>query len=396
MACSKLEGRLIVVQVGPALWRGARQATQVRAGPAGPARRIRAPLSRRRVDSQLRAVTDLRAVCSAPGKVILFGEHAVVYGHPAIAAATDQRTQVEVDCCGSEFTVNGFRIHDRYHSYLLTAVEQVWKRQEPVRIQTEGGVPSASGTGSSAALTVATVGALHKLLGQTDLGHLAQDAFAVERATQGGGSPTDTSTATAGGGIAISKSDDPPKVGDKLWEVLWDKPGEERAWTVERIAFAELTVVVGNSGVKGRTDAQVAKVAHAVKKNAMVRDSLADIGRLSRQAVPALRSKDWVTVGSLMDKAHSALHTLGVNHPAVEHLVQAARAVPGTLGAKLTGAGGGGSMFALTDRPEAVAQAIVAAGGTAHIIKLGGPGVQWHGAPPEAPPAPTAASDAGL
>jgi mevalonate kinase len=82
-----------------------------------------------------------------------------------------------------------------------------------------------------------------------------------------------------------------------------------------------------------------------------------------------------------MDRAHSALHTLGVNHPAVEALVQAARATPGTFGAKITGAGGGGSMLALTERPEAVAKAIEAAGGTAHVVRLGGPGVQWHDAP---------------
>lgn len=332
----------------------------------------------------LQGLSDLRAICSAPGKVILFGEHAVVYGHPALAAATDQRTHVEVDCCGTEFTVNGFRIHDRFHSYLLTAVNQLWDRKDPVRIQTEGGVPSASGTGSSAALTVACVGALHRLLGRTDLADLAQSAFNVERGTQGGGSPTDTSTSTAGGGIAISRSDEPPGVGQKLWDVVWDREGEERrSWTVERIDIPDdLTVVVGNSGVKGRTDEQVAKVAHAAKKNAIVRDALADIGKITREAVPLLRARDFEAVGRLMDKAHAALHMVGVNHPAVEQLVQAARATPGTLGAKLTGAGGGGSMFALTDRPEAVAAAIQAAGGTAYTVRLGGPGVQWHDAPP--------------
>lgn len=349
----------------------------------------------------LQGLSDLRAICSAPGKVILFGEHAVVYGHPALAAATDQRTHVEVDCCGTEFTVNGFRIHDRFHSYLLTAVQQLWKRPDPIRIQTEGGVPSASGTGSSAALTVACVGALHKLLGKTDLAALAQDAFRVERSTQGGGSPTDTSTATAGGGIAISRSDEPPGVGTKLWDIAWEPTaeGEERrSWTVERIDIPDLTVVVGNSGVKGRTDEQVAKVAHAAKKNAMVRDALADIGRITREAVPLLRAKDFEAVGRLMDKAHAALHTVGVNHPAVEQLVQAARATPGTLGAKLTGAGGGGSMFALTERPEAVAAAITAAGGTAYTVRLGGPGVQWHDGPgtgaavEAAAPDPSAAS----
>ena len=109
--------------------------------------------------------------------------------------------------------------------------------------------------------------------------------------------------------------------------------------------------------------------------------------------VPHTSNWDFIVgVGALLDKAHAALHMLGVNHPAVENLVQVARATPGTLGAKLTGAGGGGSMFALTERPQAVAEAIKAAGGTAYVVRLGGPGVQWVGAESmEGLPAPSAA-----
>ncbi|MHB8633878.1 MAG: mevalonate kinase [Thermoplasmatota archaeon] len=321
----------------------------------------------------------MRASASAPGKVILLGEHAVIYGHPAIAAATDQRTRVDVHSCGDRFTINGYKVHERHHAYLATALDLVWHRPDPLRIQTEGGVPSASGTGSSAALTVACVAAMHSVLGRPLGADLAQAAFQVERTTQGGGSPTDTSTSTAGGAIAISGSDDPPGVGDPLWQARWDDP--PRSWTVERIPMPEFTVVVGNSGVKGRTDEQVAKVAHAAKRNAVVRDRLAEIGNLTRAAVPALRRHDWCTLGPLLNQAHAAMHTLGVNHPAVQALVEAARAVPGTFGAKITGAGGGGSMFALSERPEAVAAAIAAAGGTPYIVRLGGPGARIEEAP---------------
>lgn len=327
---------------------------------------------------------DLRAIASAPGKVILFGEHAVIYGHPAIAATTDQRTVVEVDVVGQKTTVNGHRIHERYHSYLLTAVDRIWGRDEAVRLQTEGGVPSASGTGSSAALTVAAVAALRRLQGHDDLPGLAQDAFTVERVTQGGGSPVDTSASTAGGGIAIAGRDTPPGIGEALWDITWEDDAGSKAWAVESVPMPELTLVVGNSGVKGRTDALVAKVARAVSKNALLRDTLQDIGDITRAAVKPLREKDWVAIGQLMDKAHGCLHTLGVNHPAVQHLVELARAEPGTFGAKITGAGGGGSMVALTEEPERLATAIQDAGGTPYVVRLGGPGVQWHASVDEA------------
>jgi mevalonate kinase len=270
--------------------------------------------------------------------------------------------------------VNGYRLHERHHSYLMTAIEHCWKRDDHVRLQTEGGVPSASGTGSSAALTVAAVAGLLQLQGDEEPADVAQQAFEVERLTQGGGSPTDTSTSTAGGAIAIAGAERPANVGEVLWELAW----KERRWLAERVPLGPLTMVVGNSGVKGRTDAQVAKVAHAAKKNRLVRDTLVEIGALTREAVPALAKNDWVTVGALMGRAHGCLHTLGVNHEAVQRLVDGALATPGTLGAKLTGAGGGGSMIALSEQPEKVAQAIRDLGGTAFIVQLGGPGVAYN------------------
>ncbi len=332
-----------------------------------------------RAGPQVDGLSDLRAIASAPGKVILFGEHAVIYGHPAIAATTDQRTVVEVDVVGTRTTVNGHRIHERYHSYLLTAVDRLWKG-EPVRLQTEGGVPSASGTGSSSALTVAAVAALHQLQGSQSIEVIAQDAFEVERVTQNGGSPVDTSTSVAGGGIAIAGLNTPPEIGDPLWDIEWEDAG----WAVEQVPMPELTMVVGNSGVKGRTDAEVAKVARAVQKNALLRDTLKDIGQITRDAVAPLANKDWEAIGRLMDKAHDCMHTLGVNHPAVQTLVDVARAQSGTFGAKITGAGGGGSMVALTEKPEQLATAIADAGGTPYVVQLGGPGVRWHASVDEA------------
>ena len=81
----------------------------------------------------------------------------------------------------------------------------------------------------------------------------------------------------------------------------------------------------------------------------------------------ALRRRDFARAGQLMDRNHAILTELGVGHPMLDRLVAAARAT--SYGAKLTGAGGGGSMVALSERPEATAAAIRAAGGKAFIVR---------------------------
>lgn len=317
-----------------------------------------------------------RIICSAPGKVILFGEHAVVYGHPALATVTDQRTYVQVDSGAQRNTVNGHRMHDHHHRYLMTAVERCWMGG-PVDIQTDGGVPSASGTGSSAALTVAAVSALAAHEGIYDYATIAQRSFFVERSAQGGGSPTDTSVSTAGGAIAIAGHGETLGLGPKLWSPTFHEPDQEDLrWNVERVSIAPMTVVIGNSGVRGRTSEEVAKVARAMQRNAMVRDTLQQLGDISRDAVPYLRSGDLVEVGHLMDQAHRALHTIGVNHPAVQGLVDAVRDLPGTFGAKMTGAGGGGSILCLTEQPERAMNAIREAGGIPFAVEVGGQGAR--------------------
>ena len=99
------------------------------------------------------------ARASAPGKVILFGEHAVVYGEPAIAVALSLRTEVTIQENGDQHRVNGQPLTPYHHAYIKDAIENLWKEGPPLDVRTDSRVPSASGLGSSAALSVATPGA---------------------------------------------------------------------------------------------------------------------------------------------------------------------------------------------------------------------------------------------
>lgn len=302
---------------------------------------------------------------SAPGKVILFGEHAVVYGEPAIAVALNLRTEVIVKEAGDQHRVNGSPLSPYHHAYIKDAIEALWKGPA-LDVRTDSRIPSASGLGSSAALSVATVGALLQLLGRFDPEQVAREAYAAEVSAQKGrGSPTDTSTVTHGAAVLVDR--------EKRENLLWDIQRGERRWYLHHLDVPPLTLVVGHTGVRGRTADEVAKVARFVKRTGFAREVIRDLGRVARAAVPLLAAQDKPALGQRMDEAHNLLRILGVSHPRLDELCEAAR--KHAYGAKLTGSGGGGSMIALTDQPDACAAAIRKRGGNPYVVQLGGPGV---------------------
>ncbi len=309
---------------------------------------------------------------SAPGKVILLGEHAVVYGESAIAVALDLRTRVTVaprTDGGGGTLVNGQPLNVAYHVHVVHALDVV-PPGGPVLVETESRVPSAAGLGSSAALTTATVGALLAMTaGWKDEETLARAAYEVEWRAQGGrGSPTDTSVAAHGRGVLVDAS-----------------PHERHLWTVERgtrrwhlhdLELPPLRIVVGNTLDRGRTADQVARVAKFVARTGFAREVIADIGRATRAGLAALRASDMLALGSAMDRAHNSLTTLGVSTPRLDLYCEAARRA-GAFGAKLTGSGGGGSMIALAADAAPVVAALRKVGCREPlIVALGGPGAR--------------------
>jgi mevalonate kinase len=103
------------------------------------------------------------------------------------------------------------------------------------------------------------------------------------------------------------------------------------------------------------------------------------IGALVHRGMEALLAGDAEAVGRAMTENHLLLRRLGVSHPALETLVSAA--LPTSLGAKLTGAGGGGCMIALTRDAKATSEAIELAGGRTWITSFGTPGARLEACP---------------
>jgi mevalonate kinase len=302
--------------------------------------------------------------CSAPGKTILFGEHAVVFGKPALALAIDLRMTTTVSR-SDEYLVNGRPMKKQHHEYISAALDEAWDGP-PVEITTRSRIPSGSGLGSSAAVTVSSVAALLAERGRFQPEAVARKSFEVELRVQGGASPTDTSTSCNGHGVLVS----PDRGEGFLWRI--ERGG--RAWCIHHRDVPPLTMVVGHTGIHASTGPLVAKVRKLVESDRDAARAVDRIGEIALEGAEALAKSDKVRAGRLMSENHALLNALGVGHPMLDAAVGACAGV--SYGAKLTGAGGGGSMIALTDDPEGASKAILGAGCRPITVSVGCEGVR--------------------
>ena len=273
----------------------------------------------------------------APGKCILFGEHAVVRGQPEVLLAVDVYTQVAVRS-SPDWRLNGHTEGVANHRYLQAALQHLWPEGTPLSVTVVSRIPRASGMGSSAAFVAGLAAALGAVHGGVDRAALAQQAFTVERTAQGVGSPGDTSAAVAGGYLTLNT--DVGAIGEPLWTVRSD---EER-WTIRRIADPGWVWVVAYSGLPKDTGPKVRAVGERFSSSEGP-ELLRHFAEVANAGLRALAHEDGPEAGRLLDENQELLREVGVSHPRLEALLEAVR--PAALGAKVTGAGGGGSVVVL-------------------------------------------------
>ncbi|KUL02648.1 MAG: Mevalonate kinase, partial [Methanomicrobiales archaeon 53_19] len=255
------------------------------------------------------------ATWSAPGKVFLFGEHAVVYGKPGIAMAIKPRVMVTVRKAKRQKKPNSTYIAECFRQMGVSG--SVYVRSQ---------LPSSSGLGSSAAVTVATLFAIND---EFEIGKSADElaliAHTVEKNVQNGrASATDTYVSTVGGMVLITGN------------------------TKRRLPPPQIQLVIGNSLTHHSTSGMVARVADLKKTRPQIADPIIEaIAAVTKCSMHHFNNPR--ELGNLMNMNHALLEALGVGHPQLSRLVLAARAA-GALGAKMTGAGGGGCMFALCSK----------------------------------------------
>ncbi|UWG48267.1 Mevalonate kinase [Halanaeroarchaeum sp. HSR-CO] len=296
------------------------------------------------------------ATASAPGKVYLFGEHAVVYGEPAVPCAIERRATVTVEeraddrlrIDAEDLSLDGFTVEfsgstdespsvDVSESLLTAAMGYVDAAVDQARdaadrpnagfdVTIDSDIPLGAGLGSSAAVVVAGIEAGTRELGvELSRAELAERAYQVEHEVQDGqASRADTYCSTMGGAVRVE--------GDRC----------------ETIEAPDLPFVVGYDGGAGDTGELVSGVRALKDEYDFAADTVTAIGDIVRQGERALEAGDVDELGRLMDFNHGLLSALGVSARSLDAMVWGAREA-GAKGAKLTGAGGGGCIVALDE-----------------------------------------------
>jgi len=312
------------------------------------------------------AEPDIGASLSAGmGKIILFGEHAVVYGSHAIAAPIPLAVQAKVvdSSDGIHLIVPRWGVEEklylhRHHKFSIyrsldLILKELGLTTANLRIEVYPQVPRAMGLGASAAVAVAIIRALsaHFKLNLSNA-KVSRLAYESEKIIHGTPSGIDNTVATYAKSILFKKGEPPI-----MKEIHLAKP---------------IPVVVGISGVESLTAKMVAKVHRAWNNNKSLYEGIfSEIDQLTLQAVDAIQSHNLEQLGELMTMNQGLLNALQVSRWELEELIEIARR-NGALGAKLTGGGGGGAVIALCpENADQVAAAMKAADYQAMVTEFG-------------------------
>lgn len=300
---------------------------------------------------------------SAPGKIILFGEHAVVYGRPALAVpvtqvhadveilpSPDDKSWVEAPGIALHATLDSLPPGNPIASIINSLSDSLGLASlPPFVIRISSSIPVAAGLGSGAAVSVAIVRALSAHTRQPlSNGQINQYAYEIEKLHHGTPSGIDNSVVTYAQPVYFVRG----------------KPLE-----TFRVG-APFSLVIADTGVPAPTRESVGDVRKLWEADRARWDKVFDeIGGIVNEARDAIQQGRIQELGRLMDANHALLQQLTVSSDALDRLTEAARK-SGAQGAKLSGGGRGGNMIALVDRENAarVAERLVSAGAKHTIL----------------------------
>ena len=300
---------------------------------------------------------------STPGKIILFGEHAVVYGRPALAVPVTQvHADVEVldaDRPGIWINAPEIKLHAELNTLpsdhpIASVIHNFFfiSRISPfpnLNVKITSTIPVASGLGSGAAVTAALTRALsaHLSYSMSD-DEVNAFTYEIEKLHHGTPSGIDNTVVTYARPVCFVKGQpiETFKVGHPF------------------------TIVIGNTGISAPTKESVGDVRKLWEADKAKWENIFDeVGEIARHARESIESGKWKSLGRLMNQNHTLLQQLTVSSTELDILVTDAIKA-GALGSKMSGGGRGGNMIALveSEQAEAVATALMETGAKSTII----------------------------
>lgn len=313
---------------------------------------------------------------SAPGKLMLFGDHSVVHNRPCIVTAVNHRISTVIEKTNSneiilnapDLDVKDYKVslnelekeHPKKVIFALTAIKNFFKKYKlnsGLNIRTKSEFSSEFGLGSSSAITVDILKGLSNLF---KININDKDLFDLSYRTileiQGVGSGFDLAAAIHGG---------------TLFFITAGK-------VIEPINVRELPIIVGYTGVKADTATLVKMVYRKLAEEPeKINRNFDESAKIVNEAKEQIQKSNWKRLGELMDLNQELLRELDVSSKELEKLISAAKSA-GAYGAKLSGAGGGDCMIAISDEKnhKNIRKAIEKVGGKIIDAKLNAEGVK--------------------
>ena len=282
----------------------------------------------------------MKSIASAPGKVILFGEHFVVYGVKAILCSINKRVTVTAEKTSErKISINSkigklelepdkpiSEINSPLKPFYYLANKSIENKDSGIRIHIDSEIPLGAGLGSSSACCVAGAAAIFKLFGNISREEVLKLAIEAERTIFENTSGADCTVCTYGGIMEYDKN--------KGFKKIQYKPNFQ--------------LVIINSNIEHSTQSMVSKVKEFENKNTEEFSRLSDLeSKLVEDVLKLVKENKIQEIGQKMNQNQKYLENIGISNKELTKMIRIGQ--ESSFGAKITGSGGGGCIFALTN-----------------------------------------------
>ena len=282
----------------------------------------------------------MKSKASAPGKVILFGEHFVVYGIKSILCSINKRVTVTAEKTNErKISINSeigtlvldpdesiTKINSPLKPFYYLANKALKDQNEGLKIQIESEIPLGAGLGSSSACCVAGAAAIFKVFGEISKERILELAIEAEKTIYQNTSGADCTVSTYGGLMEYDKNNGFRKIEDE----------------------PNFQLVIANSNIKHSTETMVSKVKEFENKNKEKFHELSNLeSKLVNDVLKLIKENKIEEIGEKLNLNQKFLEEIGISNEQLETMIKIGQ--KSSYGAKITGSGGGGCIFALTN-----------------------------------------------